>query len=161
MILSAWCSWVQVICFKCDCYYALLPNLSHLVVGMWLCSVHRTGTVEVCSDILNKYVTKFRPSKSHEFLMWKMYLYWQGQCLMRQIVDRMYPRSYDKGSPWWPDWVQWLLLDIKSNYGLSDWIQSLPLNVSSDTWPYDTFSLIEVLFFLNDKGNQLADNIFY
>ena len=116
MILSAWCSWVEVIFFKCDCYYALLPNLSHLVVGMWLCSVHRTGTVEVCSDILNKYQTKFRPSKSHEFLMWKMYSYWQGQCLMRQIVDRMYPRSYDKGSPWWPDWVQWLLLDIKSNY---------------------------------------------
>ena len=47
------------------------------------------------------------------------------QCLMRAIVEEVHPKSHNRGPPGQLDWVQSLLLNMSSNYGLSDWVQLL------------------------------------
>ena len=44
---------------------------------------------------------------------------------MRAIVEEVHPKSHNRGPPGQLDWVQSLLLNMSSNYGLSDWVQLL------------------------------------
>ena len=44
---------------------------------------------------------------------------------MRAIVEEGHPKSHNRGPPGQLDWVQSLLLNMSSNYGLSDWVQLL------------------------------------
>ena len=69
---------------------------------------------------------------------------------MGQIVDGVHPKSHNKGSHGQLDWVQSLLINMSSNYGLSDQVQSLPRNVSStDKRSHD-------YMFERHKGDQLT-----
>ena len=131
---------------------ALLQNSNHLVYGLCHCTVpgkwNFRSVVRYLKQVTSNKIQLIQGLQSP--VNCRMFT-GEGsrQCLMRSIVDGVLPKSHNKASLGRLDWVQSLLLNMLSNHRLSDWVQLLPQNASTDM-RYNDY------MFRCHKGDQLG-----